>query len=83
MTQQTSLARLTRYILSAGVNEFSVRVFVSFAAYVGRLPSSDTDGFHATALQHLLLISNVATALALPCLCSPPPVLEKPASLSL
>lgn len=36
------------------------------------MPSSGTDGFHATALQHLLLISNVATALALSCLSNPP-----------
>ncbi len=36
MTQQTTPAWLTRYILSAGVNEFSVRVFVSFTAYVDR-----------------------------------------------
>lgn len=36
MTQQTALAWLTRYILSTGVNEFSVRVFVSFSADVDR-----------------------------------------------
>lgn len=36
MTQQTTPAWLTRYILSAGVNEFRVRVFVSFTAYVNR-----------------------------------------------
>lgn len=36
MTQQTTPAWLTHYILSAGVNEFSVRVFVSFTAYVDR-----------------------------------------------
>lgn len=36
MTQQTTPAWLTHYILSTGVNEFSVRVFVSFTAYADR-----------------------------------------------
>lgn len=36
MTQQTALAWLTPYILSASVSEFSVHVFVSFVAYVDR-----------------------------------------------
>ena len=46
------------------------------------MPSSGTDGFHATALQHLLLISNVATALALSCLSNPPPPPNQPPFLS-
>lgn len=37
------------------------------------MASSGTDGVHATALQHLLLISSIATALALSCLSNPPP----------
>lgn len=41
MIQQTSVAPLTHYLLSAGVSEFSVRAFVSFAAYVERcLPAA-------------------------------------------
>ena len=36
MTRQTTPARLTRYILSTGVNGFGVRVFVSFPASVER-----------------------------------------------
>lgn len=36
MTQQTTLAWLTRYILYTGVNEFGVRVFVPFIGYVDR-----------------------------------------------
>lgn len=41
MTQQTALAWLTPYILSASVSEVSVHVFVSFVAYVDRcLPAA-------------------------------------------
>lgn len=71
MTQQSTLARLTCYTLSAGVSEFTVRAFSVFRSLCGLMPSSTTDGFHATALEHLLLISNVALARALFCLCNP------------
>lgn len=36
MTEQTTAAWLTHYLLYTSVNEFSVRAFVSFAAYVDR-----------------------------------------------
>lgn len=72
MTQQTTLAWLTRYILSAGVNGF--RVPVSFTAYADRcLP--------AVQMASMLLPSSTCCSLVtLPLLCSllPPYPLPTP-----
>lgn len=78
MTQQSMPSRLTHYILSAGVNEFSVHVCVSFAAYV--------DGcLVAVQMASMLLPSSTCCSLEmLPVLWLPPhPRSPKPATLSL
>lgn len=73
MTQQTALAWLTPYILSASVSEVSVHVFVSFVAYVDRCLPAVQMASMLLPFSTCCLLETFATDLVLSCRCTPSP----------